>query len=73
MAYGHILVLIYMCLFVCLFVFVFSKRQGQQIQQPVGISGRISNSSNEPPRGKNMNVVSEQFRHKPLCTSNEDG
>ena len=25
----------------------------------------------EPPRGKTNNVVSEQFRHKPTCTSTE--
>ena len=27
----------------------------------------------EPPRGKTNNVVSEQVRHKPGCTSTEDG
>ena len=27
----------------------------------------------EPPRGKTNNVVSEQVRHKPSCTSTEDG
>ena len=26
---------------------------------------------NEPPRGKTNNVVSEQVRHKPACTSTE--
>ena len=26
---------------------------------------------NEPPRGKTNNVVSEQARHKPTCTSTE--
>ena len=26
---------------------------------------------NEPPRGKTNNVVSEQVRHKPTCTSTE--
>ena len=25
----------------------------------------------EPPRGKTNNVVSEQIRHKPACTSTE--
>ena len=25
----------------------------------------------EPPRGKTNNVVSEQVRHKPVCTSTE--
>ena len=28
-------------------------------------------STNEPPRGKTNNVVSEQVRHKPTCTSTE--
>ena len=28
-------------------------------------------SSSEPPRGKTNNVVSEQVRHKPTCTSTE--
>ena len=28
---------------------------------------------NEPPHGKTNNVVSEQFRHKPCCTSIEAG
>ena len=28
---------------------------------------------NEPPFGKTNNVVSEQARHKPSCTSTEDG
>ena len=28
---------------------------------------------NEPPRGKTNNVVSEQVRHKPICTSTEAG
>ena len=32
-----------------------------------------SKSRNEPPRGKTNNVVSEQVRHKPGCTSTEDG
>ena len=27
---------------------------------------------NEPPRGKTNNVVSEQVRHKPDCTSTEN-
>ena len=27
----------------------------------------------EPPRWKTNNVVSEQVRHKPSCTSSEDG
>ena len=27
----------------------------------------------EPPRGKSNNVVSEQVRHKPTCTSTEAG
>ena len=27
----------------------------------------------EPPRGKTNNVVSKQVRHKPACTSTEDG
>ena len=27
----------------------------------------------EPPRGKTNNVVSEQVRHKPTCTSTEAG
>ena len=27
----------------------------------------------EPPRGKTNNVVSEQVRHKPACTSTEAG
>ena len=27
----------------------------------------------EPPRGKTNNMVSEQIRHKPGCTSTEDG
>ena len=27
--------------------------------------------TNEPPRGKTNNVVSEQVRHKPTCTSTE--
>ena len=27
---------------------------------------------NEPPRGKTNNVVSEQVRHKPACTSTEN-
>ena len=27
---------------------------------------------NEPPRGKTNNVVSEQVRHKPACTSTEE-
>ena len=26
---------------------------------------------NEPPRGKTTNVVSEQLRHKPACTSTQ--
>ena len=29
--------------------------------------------SNEPRHEKTNNVVSEQFRHKPGCTSTEDG
>ena len=29
--------------------------------------------NNEPPRGKTNNVVSEQVRHKPTCTSTEAG
>ena len=28
-------------------------------------------TANEPPRGKTNNVVSEQVRHKPACTSTE--
>ena len=28
--------------------------------------------TNEPPRGKTNNVVSEQVRHKPTCTSTEE-
>ena len=28
---------------------------------------------NEPPRGKTNNVVSEQVRHKPVCTVTEAG
>ena len=28
-------------------------------------------ASGEPPRGKTNNVVSEQVRHKPVCTSTE--
>ena len=28
-------------------------------------------NSYEPPRGKTNNVVSEQVRHKPACTSTE--
>ena len=28
---------------------------------------------NEPPLGKTNNVVCEQVRHKPGCTSTEDG
>ena len=35
------------------------------------VLGRVS--ANEPPRGKTNNVVSEQVRHKPSCTSTEDG
>ena len=27
----------------------------------------------EPPRGKTNNVVSEQVRHKPVCTGTEEG
>ena len=30
-------------------------------------------TTNEPPRGKTNNVVSEQVRYKPGCTSTEDG
>ena len=30
-----------------------------------------SKTSFEPPRGKTNNVVSEQLRHKPTCTSTE--
>ena len=29
------------------------------------------NKTFEPPRGKTNNVVSEQVRHKPACTSTE--
>ena len=29
--------------------------------------------TNEPPRGKTNNVVSEQVRHKLGCTATEDG
>ena len=44
-----------------------------QSQKNIGIimimSGRVL--VNEPPRGKTNNVVSEQVRHKPACTSTE--
>ena len=33
----------------------------------------LSSRINEPPRGKTNNVVSEQVRHKPACTSTEKG
>ena len=33
----------------------------------------LMQSINEPPRGKTNNVVSEQVRHKPTCTSTEAG
>ena len=32
---------------------------------------RMRTSLNEPPRGKTNNVVSDQVRHKPTCTSTE--
>ena len=31
----------------------------------------VSVNTYEPPRGKTNNVVSEQVRHKPTCTSTE--
>ena len=31
----------------------------------------VSKTTYEPPRGKTNNVVSEQVRHKPACTSTE--
>ena len=34
-------------------------------------SYRTNIETNEPPRGKTNNVVSEQVRHKPACTSTE--
>ena len=33
---------------------------------------QLSYSQFEPPRGKTNNVVSEQVRHKPGCTSTEN-
>ena len=38
-------------------------------EHEVGIS--VTSSLYEPPRGKTNNVVSEQVRHKPACTSTE--
>ena len=35
------------------------------------VCNRGSLLPNEPPRGKTNNVVSEQVRHKPACTSTE--
>ena len=36
-------------------------------------SEKERNKTFEPPRGKTNNVVSEQVRHKPTCTSTEAG
>ena len=38
---------------------------------PAGLEPRTSRSSVEPPRGKTNNVVYDQVRHKPTCTSTE--
>ena len=37
------------------------------------ISGHKGRKTYEPSRGKTNNVVSEQVRHKPTCTSTEAG
>ena len=37
------------------------------------ISVNFSAVTYEPPRGKTNNVVSDQVRHKPACTSTEKG
>ena len=34
---------------------------------------KVRTDTYEPPRGKTNNVVSEQVRHKPTCTSTEAG
>ena len=39
--------------------------------QPLVCKIYINIDTNEPPCGKTNNVVSEQVRHKPTCTSTE--
>ena len=56
------------------------KKQQQQQQQQKKKNNKktlvdnivsLAGIHNEPPRGKTNNVVSEQVRHKPACTSTE--
>ena len=45
------------------------NKPGMKLSEYVSMS--VIHSLNEPPRGKTNNVVSEQVRHKPTCTSTE--
>ena len=51
--------------------FEFLLQKWYILEEFLPILGLISWSLSEPPRGKTNNVVSEQVRHKPACTSTE--
>ena len=50
---------------------VFSRSCSDDIESTISTSQNLI--LNEPPREKTNNVVSAQIRHKPGCTSTEDG
>ena len=59
-----------------IFLHIIQFKNGRRTLKPfciihIGISVGFQSIINEPPRGKTNNVVSEQVRHKPGCTSTE--